>query len=118
MSDSVLTAQWLELVESMQDLVQQTTQVTPRYFYMELLRRSGRRSLVLRWRSTGRRGTSFRFDDLRLQLVLQTLPVALRRQYTRWELEKEELNRRASHLRRVLSDQLSEQAFQQLVLEV
>lgn len=112
-----LTQQWLDAVDAMQVLCEQSRMVQPRYFYVEVVRHVDRCAVFLRWRSCGRNGTSLRFDDARLQAVLVQLPVSLRRQYARWEQEKEFLNSQVRKLRLAFGDRTSNERLKQKLLD-
>ncbi|NJM44467.1 MAG: hypothetical protein HC858_11785 [Brachymonas sp.] len=85
----------LQVNDDMEALCQETRMVQPKYFVMEIQRRKDRGTMSLRWRSSGRRGTSLMFQDVRVQMVLKSLPVAMQRQYANWEVKRVELNVRA-----------------------
>ncbi len=112
-----LTEQWLSIADAMVALADQTRAVEPHYFYLELVRRKDRCSVYLRWRTCGRRGSSLQFDDPRLQTVLNQLPMSLRRQYMRWQAQKDELNSQVRMVRLAFGDRLSNERLQQKLLE-
>lgn len=112
------SGEWLRLIDLMEQLVSQTKQVEPSYFYLEIQRRKERATLNLRWRSRGHNGSSLVFSDHRMQEILASLPIALQRKYAEWEARKAELNQQAKRLRLLLSDRVSRQRANQLVLNV
>lgn len=101
------SAEWLVLVERMEQLVDETKLVQPSYFYLEIQRRKERATLNLRWRARGCHGSSLVFCSPKMQAILVSLPVALQRKYAEWEGEKTELNQQAKRLRLLLSDRVS-----------
>lgn len=111
-----LVGEWINVTDAMHVLADQTKGVEPKYFYLELHRRIDRCSMALRWRSVGRGGSSFQFADPRMQKVLGHVPVAMRRQYERWECEKEILNTQAKKLRLALGDRVTDQRLKQKLL--
>jgi hypothetical protein len=90
---------WQVLLVDFDVLVQETKMVEPRYFYLALIKRAERQSVEARWRTVGRDGTSMKFDDPRMVMVLQKLPGALRQTYAGWEGRRLVLNHRAVVLR-------------------
>ena len=85
----------LQVSDDMEALCQASRMVQPRYFVLEIQRRKERGTMSMRWRSSGRRGTTLTFQDVRLQQVIKSLPVAMQRQYSNWEIQRVALNARA-----------------------
>jgi hypothetical protein len=92
---------WQALLVDFDVLVQETKMVEPKYFYLAVMKRAARQSIEARWRTVGRDGTSMKFDDPRMAMVLQKLPSALRQTYAGWESRRLALNHRAVVLRQM-----------------
>ena len=114
----VYSGKWLNLIDSMNQLVDESKLIQPSYFYLEVLRRKERSAATLRWRARGHNGTSLVFHSPYIQQILTQLPVALQRKYLELEQRKVELNQQAVQLRSLLSGRVARFHDRQLELHV
>lgn len=108
---------WIALMDDVYALSHETKAVQPRYFYIDVQIRRDTCYVSLRWRTTGRGGSTLTFADVRFQNVLQQLPMALQRSYTDWEVQRSALNQRAVLLRRASIRQHDKEALGQFLLQ-
>jgi hypothetical protein len=107
---------WIELMDSMSALVDETKTVYPRYFYLEVRIRRDSSYVGLRWRGVGRNGSTLTFGDVRFQHTLSQLPVVVQRLYREWEQRRVVLNQCAVDLRRASMRQHSQPELNQFLL--